>query len=38
VNNASVPAGFGMAGDLRGAEIRTSGVNLLARMVIVEVE
>lgn len=31
---AKVPSAFGVAADLRGAESRTSGVNLLARTVI----
>ena len=35
MNRANVPAGLGVAADLRGAESRTSGVNLLARTVIV---
>ena len=34
MNNANVPAGLGVARDLRGAERRTSGVNFLARTVI----
>lgn len=34
MKRAKVPAGFGMAGDLRGAERRTSGVNFFARTVI----
>lgn len=35
MNRASVPSLFGIAEDLRGAESNTSGVNLLARMVMI---
>lgn len=34
MNRAKVPAALGVAGDLRGAERRTAGVNFFARTVI----
>lgn len=38
MNRAKVPAGLGIAGDLRGAESSTSGVNFFARTVMLRFE